>query len=177
MNLSKEMALILHRMMWSDMQKELGYNPSPAARNNFKTDWIQRMFPGEYINSHCFLCEYARGDCSYCPIDWGNDQVSKWQAECDGNNTSYLSSPISEILALPEKEVKEATPYIAEGPSPDVMIMKELGQASGIPSWAPVNEHIEAIRSRGFFAGQDALLGKIRKRGRLIESGGVIYDV
>lgn len=167
MHLSKEMALILHRMMWSDMQKELGDNPSPDMRNKFKTDWIHRMFPGEYISNHCFLCEYAGTDgCSKCPIDWGNVEISKWFAHCVGNNTSYLSTPISEILALPEKDVLDdkAASDIAEGLSPDVMIMKELGQTSGLPCWAPVNEHIEAIRSRGYIAGQDALLEEMRKR-------------
>ena len=168
MNLSKEMALILHRMMWSDMQKELGDNPSGDARNKFKTDWIQRMFPDEYISNHCFLCEYAGTDgCSKCPIDWGNVQVSKWLAHCAGDNTNYLTSPISEILALPEKDTeRDYKSYVAtdEGPSPDVMIMKELGQASGLPSWAPVNEHIEAIRSRGYIAGQDNLLEAMREK-------------
>ena len=143
MHLSKEMALILHRMMWSDMQKELGDNPSRDARNKFKTDWIQKMFPDEYISNHCFLCEYAGIDgCSKCPIDWGNVKISKWVTMCSGDNTSYLSSPISEILALPEKDTeRNYKPYVAtdEGPSPDVMIMKELGQTSGLPSWAPVN--------------------------------------
>ena len=169
MNLSRKMALILHRMMWSDMQKDLGDNPSRDARNSFKTDWIQRMFPDEYISNHCFLCEYARAGCSECPIDWGNDHDDKWLALCTGDNTDYLSSPISEILALPENDkepaikINENAPSdIVEGPSPDVMIMKELGQASGLPGWAPINEHIEAIRSRGYIAGQENLLKKLR---------------
>lgn len=146
MHLSKEMALILHRMMWSDMQKKLGNNPSSDARNKFKTDWIQRMFPYEYISNHCFLCEYAGTDgCSKCPIDWGNVRASKWLALCTGPNVDYLSSPISEILALPEKDTErdyKSCVATVERPSPDVMIMKELGQASGLPSWAPVNEHV-----------------------------------
>lgn len=152
MHLSKEMALILHRMMWSDMQKELGDNPSPDMRIQFKTDWIQRMFPGEYISNHCFLCEYAGTDgCSKCPIDWGNIPVSKWVARCVGDNTSYLSTPISEILALPERDTErdyKSCAATVERPSPDVMIMKELGQTSGLPCWAPVNEHIEAIQKK-----------------------------
>ena len=154
MNLSKEMALILHRMMWSDMQKELGDNPSPDMRQQFKTDWIQRMFPDEYISNHCFLCEYAGIDgCIKCPIDWGNIPIGRWHARCCGYNTNYLTSPISEILALPEKDTERdykscVATDIAKGPSPDVMIMKELGQASGLPSWAPVNDHIEAIQKK-----------------------------
>lgn len=168
MHLSQEMALILHRMMWSDMQKELGDNPSRDARNRFKTDWIQRMFPDEYIRSHCFLCEYAGNDgCSKCPIDWGNVQESKFLALCDGDNINYLTSPISEILALPERDTErdyKSCVATVERPSPDVMIMKELGQTSGLPCWAPVNEHIEAIRYRGYIAGQDALLEEMRKR-------------
>ena len=107
MNLSKEMALRLHRMLWSDMQKKLGDNPSGDARNRFKTDWIQKMFPDEYIRNHCFLCEYAGNDgCSKCPIDWGNKHDNPFLALCNGNNTDYLLSPISEILALPEKDTE-----------------------------------------------------------------------
>lgn len=109
------------------MQKELGDDPSCNARNKFKTDWIQRMFPDEYIANHCFLCEYAGTDgCSKCPIDWGNVQVDKWRAQCTGDNTDYLTSPISEILALPEKDEKAAYD-ITEKPSPDVVIRKDLG--------------------------------------------------
>ena len=152
MHLSKEMALILHRMMWSDMQKELGDNPSGDARNRFKSEWIQKMFPDEYISNHCFLCEYAGADgCSKCPIDWGNVQVGRYDVGCFGDNTSYVSSPISEILALPERDTeRDYKSYVAtdKGSSPDVMIMKELGQASGLPSWAPVNEHVEAIQKK-----------------------------
>lgn len=134
------------------MQKELGDDPSCNARNKFKTDWIQRMFPDEYIANHCFLCEYAGTDgCSKCPIDWGNAQVGEGLAHCIGDITSYLSTPISEILALPERDTErdyKSCVATDEGPSPDVMIMKELGQTSGLPSWASVNEHIEAIQEK-----------------------------
>lgn len=155
MNLSKEMALILHRMMWSDMQKELGDDPSCNARNRFKTDWIQRMFPDEYITNHCFLCEYAGTDgCSKCPIDWGNVQVSKGLAQCTGDNTDYLTSPISEILALPEKGKEEVKVEAAIEPDKYkyqynyLKVKQELARNSGLPEWIPAGEHVEAIQKK-----------------------------
>lgn len=157
MNLSKEMALILHRMMWSDMQKELGDNPSRDARNKFKTDWIQRMFPDEYISNHCFLCEYAgTAGCSKCPIDWGNERVSPWLAKCTGDNTDYLTSPISEILALPEKGKEGAKNRVeidleAFADNSYIMVKNTLADSSGLPKEAPTACHIQAIEQNAIY--------------------------
>ena len=57
MKLSEEMAVRLHRMMWSDMQKELGDKPSGEDRIEYKSRWIEKHFPGEPIASSCWLCE------------------------------------------------------------------------------------------------------------------------
>ena len=40
--LTKEEALKLHRQMWSDMQKELGDNPSYFERLDFKDEWCKK---------------------------------------------------------------------------------------------------------------------------------------
>ena len=60
-----------------------------------------RNFPDEKIDNNCFLCEYAvrhydTTPCNYCPINWG-------LGGCVAGNVSYDRSPISEILALPER--------------------------------------------------------------------------
>ena len=49
MKLTKEEALRLHRAMWSDMQRELGDNPSPSERLDYKGEWCEKHFPNEYI--------------------------------------------------------------------------------------------------------------------------------
>lgn len=97
MKLTREQALKLHRQMWSDMQEELGDNPNEIDRIHFKKDWVCSHFPEERIFNNCFLCEYIRYKklgCDECPIKWNGDYCG----------TYYLRAPISELLALPERE-------------------------------------------------------------------------
>lgn len=105
MKLTREEALKLHRQMWTDMQKELGDKPSITQRCTFKIKWCDEHFPNEEIDAHCFLCEYVDqhgGDCDCCPIKWDYDYGDDC---CVFDGVNYGSSPISEILALPEREV------------------------------------------------------------------------
>lgn len=113
--LTREEAIRLHREMWTDMQAELGDDPSYLERVAFKKKWVVEHFPNEHVHSNCFLCEYAQsvtGDsctrCRSCPIAWNSIILPKcgpcgwvfW--ECD--TVDYRYSPISAILALPERE-------------------------------------------------------------------------
>lgn len=106
-NLTKEKALELHRQMWTDMRSDLGNNPTGGERVDYKIDWCKTHFPDESIENSCFLCEYNKNKgkfCSSCPV--------KWPIEIKGynyctDNDYYYKAPISEILALPEREVEE----------------------------------------------------------------------
>lgn len=125
MDLTKEEVLKLHREMWGDMQKELGDNPSEPKRFTFKNDWVKKHgYVNEWgvsdILDNCFLCEFAIGKryednfrkmrCKYCPIDWSDltDPLSLNHGFCiDTDDSGYevwQVAPISEILALPERE-------------------------------------------------------------------------
>lgn len=108
MRLTREKALNLHRQMWTDMQEKLGDNPSYNDRENFKSEWIFKHFPKEHICNNCFLCEFCK-DCTNgeeCIIDWGFN-ASTNSYGCIRGKTSYETSPISEILALPKREIDE----------------------------------------------------------------------
>lgn len=99
MKLTREEALKYHRQMWTDMQEELGDEPNRTERVVFKEEWCAKHFPGENIMCSCFLCEYVN-EClggRNCLIVWpyGNCTTHKY----------YYDAPISEILALPEREV------------------------------------------------------------------------
>ena len=116
MKLTKEEALKYHRQMWSDMQKELGDNPSPDKRLDFKGEWCYKHFPNEYINNSCFCCEYNDQYeeiwCYHCPIAWPtlyDDEPNCCRPILHGNEfrNYYLAAPISEILALPERKVED----------------------------------------------------------------------
>lgn len=100
--LTREEALRLHRQMWSDMRKEFGDRPYDFERSYFKREWcLDHGYDG--IEEHCFLCEYAEQNkipCDKCIIDWGG-------SNCTDYDISYWSSPISEILALPERKENE----------------------------------------------------------------------
>ena len=107
MKLTRGQALELHWQMWADMQNELGDKPSYRQRLEFKENWCKEHFPEEEIESNCFLCEYVHQyneDCECCPIRWDNNDDLDW---CIGKGINYESSPISEILALPEREMSD----------------------------------------------------------------------
>lgn len=116
--LTKKEAIQLFRQMWTDMQTELGDNPVHISRRSFKGKWCKKHFPDEIILNGCPLCEYAYNEyvaagktgeaCRFCPIDW--PAFGKRNCpNCQGPQMHYLRNPISEILALPEREVPDDT--------------------------------------------------------------------
>ena len=108
MKLTREEALKLHRQMWTDMQKVFGDTPDLIERFEYKNEWCKKHFPKEQIEAHCFLCEYTKqyGEycCDHCPIKWDEDDDYDC---CTGLGVNYEHSPISVILALPEREVED----------------------------------------------------------------------
>lgn len=68
--------------MWSDMQTELGENPSVYERACYKVRWCEEHgYTGWHRPDHeCFLCGFACGGllrstgpaskCGFCPIKW-----------------------------------------------------------------------------------------------------------
>jgi hypothetical protein len=158
MQISEEMAVRLHRMMWSDMQRELGDNPSRDYRAKFKREWVKRNFPGEIIANDCWLCEYAvskleQSDdlyCNkYCPIKWPN-------CHCNTIGFSYANAPISDILALPARNEK-FTDFVAEYTAKDKAAAAEmyyeyreslLSKASGLPASAAIKDHVTKIEEK-----------------------------
>ena len=111
MDLTREEALKLHRQMWTDMQNDLGDCPDVEARETYKDGWCKKHGFRNVTNS-CFLCEYSHNKvltfCYHCPIKWPT-----WNGKCissfleDGTKLGgdyYQVAPISEILALPERE-------------------------------------------------------------------------
>lgn len=111
MELTREQALELHRQMWSDMQQELGDTPNSFERELYKRKWCREHFPDENIRDCCFLCEYAHNKyksdggfpCRYCLIKWD----CNYCFEGDSIKKSYRNMPISQLLALPEREIDE----------------------------------------------------------------------
>ena len=111
MDLTREEALKLHRQMWTDMQNELGDNPDGFNREAYKDGWC-RGHGFENVKNDCFLCEYSHDKspwfCHHCPIKWPTQYgtcISGFLE--DGTKLGgdyYQIAPISEILALPERE-------------------------------------------------------------------------
>lgn len=101
MTLTRGEALKYHKQMWEDMQKELGDKPRGGERVLFKEKWCNEHFPNDTIHNNCFLCEYNFGNrqpCCNCPVIW--------PARVCYETNYYYTAPISEILALPEREVE-----------------------------------------------------------------------
>ena len=108
MKLTREEALRLHRQMWTDMQTALGDDPDKPDRIFFKRDWCSKHFNFIKIEHNCFLCEYVHknycDDCDYCPIKWDDNYDDDC---CAFSGVNYGYSPISVILALPEREADD----------------------------------------------------------------------
>jgi hypothetical protein len=118
---TREEALKYHREMWAEMKKKYGNNPQPWQRYLAKRSYIKEK-QHSCIN-HCYLCEYSAevgkytydyDDCKFCPIDWTelSDEEDPDRGTClalykNGYKSIYECAPIDEILALPEREVKE----------------------------------------------------------------------
>lgn len=158
MKMSEEMAVRLHRMMWSDMQRELGDNPSAEARKEFKQEWITTHFPGEYIANNCFLCEYTKApwagseECQECPIMWPGDTCCPLTT---GEEVHYASSPVSKILELPDR--RTGVRYITNNGKKAIAFdvasyfkFREelLSKASGIPASSAIDDHVKAIQEK-----------------------------
>ena len=104
--------LCLHKWMWSDMQKELGDNPGPNERMEFKFDWCYKH--RALIKHNCFLCEHAGvgsifcTNCTNCLVVWPDGNCYSNQADETPEeyyaNSYYLNAPISDILDLPTRE-------------------------------------------------------------------------
>lgn len=111
MDLTREEALKLHRQMWTDMQNDLGDAPDIKDRETYKDDWCNKHGFRNVKNS-CFLCEYAHGKspwfCHHCPVKWPTQYGTCISAYSeDGTKLEsdyYLTAPIREIIALPERE-------------------------------------------------------------------------
>lgn len=102
MKLIREKALKYYKQMWTDMQKELGDNPTAVDRVVFKERWCREHFPKSTIACNCFLCEYVFNNSEYtcreCPVVWPGEYCH--------SGLYYYNAPISEIIALPEREVE-----------------------------------------------------------------------
>lgn len=120
-SMTKEEALAYHRMMWGDMAEKLGDNPTAREREVFKDGWVLEHFDKPFVHS-CVLCEFVKKNpfdnvrCCDCPIDWSPiedpEEIGAVPGRCYNNykgggteDAIYLDAPISEILALPEREV------------------------------------------------------------------------
>ena len=152
MKLSEEMAVRLHRMMWSDMQKELGDNLC-SGRAIYKAEWLDKHFPGEQFVHNCFLCEYVMqqtgdrpllecAECKICPIKWPGDNCSLRERE---GGVNYLQSPISEILALPARNLEIDKPV--ENSYAEFR-ERLLSAYSGIPASSAIEDHVMAIKKK-----------------------------
>lgn len=104
--------LCLHKWMWSDMQKELGDNPSTDERKGYKYRWCKEHdIP---IWNNCFLCEnagekrFGNPNCSRCLVLWPDDfccyDRNSGSRDEYNANSYYLNAPISDILNLPTRE-------------------------------------------------------------------------
>lgn len=113
--LTADEAYAKHIEMWTAMREKLGDNPSFLKRVKFKQAWCEEH--GENVEASCYLCQYDKeqhekeyfAPCGErCIVDWGTVVNGEYRGVgCGFGKTRYKDSPISEILALPRREVSE----------------------------------------------------------------------
>ena len=171
MKMSEEMAIKLHRMMWSDMQKELGDTPDLRARNKFKEKWCAFHFPDDHISFNCFLCDYCghsggNKGCNNCPVEWPDSTCSSAFGQ-PPVKTDYRFAPISEILALPTRN-KELTYENAAYKVGSYYEFREqlLSKASGRPASTAIDDHVKAIQKKAVAEYREEQAANNAKAGR-----------
>lgn len=121
MSFTREEALKYHREMWGKIREEYGNNATSSERIKEKMKYVFNN--GHSCLNFCYLCEYTYeaewenrviDACEVCPIDWSAlaDEDDPERGNClalykNGYDSIYKCAPIDEILALPEREVKE----------------------------------------------------------------------
>ena len=183
MQISEEMAVRLHRMMWSDMQKELGNNPEGEERIKYKERWITKHFPNARVHNSCFLCEFTQAPysgallCKRCPIEWPHDSCTF--------SIHYQESPISKILDLPARNksydgrvernretfgglAEESLIVVSKLLVDEVNNCKDkLSEKSGLDRSRPVDDHIHEIVKNSMEAGaaeeRDRIMNELKE--------------
>lgn len=119
MNLTKEQAIEEHRKMWNWIADQLE-NGRRRDVGYLKEEYVKENFPVTEISDNCFCCEYAKYDCSKCPVLWGcEDEVSNllcehggiderglwWKAQMCSLRSDYVEAAeiARQIANLPEK--------------------------------------------------------------------------
>lgn len=70
MKLTRKQAIMWHRNMWNDMADEIEKCKAIIDVPSFKSKYcISHGF--EKVLYDCFLCEYTKGNCTLCPLEWG----------------------------------------------------------------------------------------------------------
>ena len=121
MSFTREEALKYHREMWGKIREEYGNNATNSERTKAKIKYI--LSKGHACLNYCYLCDYSYEEvreervvdcCTLCPIDWSAlaYEDDPEYGNClalykNGYDSIYKCAPIDEILALPEREVKE----------------------------------------------------------------------
>lgn len=72
MILTREQAIELHRDMWNWIADEVEKIKKVVDIWKYKENYCKA---NGYIRvkHFCFLCEYTRGECSLCPLDWESE--------------------------------------------------------------------------------------------------------
>lgn len=125
--LTKEVAIELHKEMWQAMKDAGGGNTS-KERASFKHAYLSEKFPDVSVSHDCWLCEYSNGgntfksvNCASCILNWckGCDYYNKntgicqytgdspeYQCECEDRTNEdgpfWQYSDIEEIINLEE---------------------------------------------------------------------------
>lgn len=107
-DITREEAVCLFRRQWSDMQRDLGDNPTCYDRVVYKRKWCY-LHGYSDVCEQCFLCEWTeqnKTNCDDCPIEWNSGRKNQYGNYCLYGTLDYRFAPISEILALPERKVE-----------------------------------------------------------------------
>lgn len=116
MDLTREQAIEGHRKMYNDMADEIEQSKKLINVGYFKMEYCKKN-RCTLIHNYCFACEYSKGDCIDCPIEWESsvdelmcldkekyeDDHGYYSLLCDAIDWQEQAALARKIANLPER--------------------------------------------------------------------------
>lgn len=75
--MTREEALAGHRRLWNEIADMIESGVRFFTADEYKEDALFRIGETNEIETHCYCCHYAKGNCHVCPVVWNNEDESE----------------------------------------------------------------------------------------------------
>lgn len=79
--MTKEEAIVNHRRLWNEIADMLDRGERCNHVDVLKRQALNNIGEENDIHNNCYCCEYAKNDCSRCPVIWNNESYDDYMCE------------------------------------------------------------------------------------------------